>query len=159
MKRLVEHFEEYILIGSLMFSVGLVFVQVVMRYFFRNSIFWSEELARYIFLWQIWLGASYAAKEGRHLRIEIFKDFLGAKGKVLFECMATAIWFGFCVFLAWQSTELTKMLFARNQLSPAMRVPIAYAYASVPVGCTLMALRLLERTYNMVSSFRRGEAA
>ena len=66
MKRITDHLEEYILIGSLFVSVALVFVQIVMRYAFKNSIFWSEELVRYIFLWQIWLGASYATKENKH---------------------------------------------------------------------------------------------
>lgn len=159
MKRLIEHFEEYLLIGSLMFSVVLVFAQVVMRYFFSNSIFWSEELARYIFLWQIWLGASFAAKEGKHLRIEIVKGFLGARGKIVFECMVIAVWFGFCLFLALKSAELTKMLLIRNQLSPAMRIPIGYAYASVPVGCSLMGIRLLQKMYGMLVAPREGGPA
>ena len=42
-----------------------------MRYFFGNAIKWSEELARYIFLWQIWLGASYGVKKSKHIRIDI----------------------------------------------------------------------------------------
>lgn len=158
MKRVLDHFEEYVLIGSLFFSVALVFLQVVMRYVFRNSLSWSEELARYIFLWQIWLGASYAAKEGRHLRIEIIKDFLGPRGKIIFEGLATMIWFGFCLFLALKSFELTKMLLVRHQLSPAMRIPIGYAYASVPVGCTMMALRLLQKMRGLLGGLTKGEA-
>lgn len=155
MKRLIEHFEEYLLIGSLMFSVILVFMQVVMRYVFQDSLSWSEELARYIFLWQIWLGASYAAKEGRHLRIEIVKEFLSARGKVLFECLVTAIWVAFCVFLAFKSYELTYKLFARMQVSPAMRIPIGIAYASVPVGTTLMGLRLVQRVCRMLGAAKK----
>jgi TRAP-type C4-dicarboxylate transport system permease small subunit len=154
MKRIIEHFEEYLLIGSLMFSVALVFMQVVMRYVFQNSLSWSEELARYLFLWQIWLGASYAAKEGRHLRIEIVQEFLSVKGKIWFECFVTFIWFAFCVFLACKSSELTYKLFARMQVSPAMRIPIGFAYASVPAGTALMGLRLMQRMYLMLRDAR-----
>ncbi|MDR1979527.1 MAG: TRAP transporter small permease [Synergistaceae bacterium] len=157
MKRLTEHFEEYLLIASLMFSVGIVFLQVVMRYVFLNSFFWSEELARYVFLWQIWLGASYAAKEGKHLRIEIVKGFLRGRGRIAFELGSTAVWFGFCVFLAYQGTMLTKMLFTRMQVSPAMRIPMGYAYASVPAGAALMALRLVQRMRRTVEEYRVGE--
>ena len=156
MKRVIEHFEEYLLIASLMFTVALVFVQVVLRYVFQNSLSWSEELARYIFLWQIWLGASYAAKEGKHLRIEVVKEFLSPKGKILFECLATCIWFGFCVFLAYESFELTSMLFTRMQVSPAMRVPMGFAYASVPVGTSLMAFRLAQNLWSMLGKARRA---
>ena len=54
LKKLWDNLEEYILVYSMMFSVALVFVQVIMRYVFSNSLSWSEELARYLFLWQIW---------------------------------------------------------------------------------------------------------
>ena len=50
--------EEYFLVYSLILMVALVFIQVIMRYIFNNSLSWSEELVRYIFIWQIWLGAS-----------------------------------------------------------------------------------------------------
>ncbi len=144
MKKLIDHFEEYLLISSMFFSVTLVFIQIVMRYVFKSSIFWSEELTRYLFLWQIWLGASYAAKEGKHLRIEFVKEFLGRKGRAVFECIALSIWFCFCIFLAYKSSELTIMLFQSGQLSPAMRIPMGYAYASVPVGSGIMAARLVQ---------------
>lgn len=159
MRRLFDHFEEYILISSLFFSVVLVFMQVIMRYVFKNSLSWSEELARYLFLWQIWLGASYAAKEGRHLRIEMIKNLFQGRARLLFECFSASIWFGFCIFLAWKGTELTHMIFTRGQLSPAMQIPIAYAYASVPVGSAMMALRLLQNVGKMIGNYMRGEAA
>jgi TRAP-type C4-dicarboxylate transport system permease small subunit len=60
--------------------------------------------------------------------------------------MATLlIWFGFSIFLAYKGSELVLILVKRGQVSPAMRIPMAYAYASVPVGCSLMAIRLIER--------------
>lgn len=48
--------EAHLLVISLAFTTLLIFVQVVMRYVFNNSLSWSEELARYVFIWQIWLG-------------------------------------------------------------------------------------------------------
>lgn len=159
MKRITDHLEEYILIGSLFVSVTLVFVQIVMRYAFKNSIFWSEELVRYIFLWQIWLGASYATKENKHLRIEIIKDRLSGKNALRFEMLASTIWFAFCLFLAWKSFELTGMLFKMGQLSPAMRIPMWYAYASVPIGVMMMALRLLQRMQGLLQSHSKEGAA
>jgi hypothetical protein len=44
-RKIWNHFEEYLLVGSLAFSVALVFLQVVMRYVFQQSLSWSEELA------------------------------------------------------------------------------------------------------------------
>ena len=143
LKKLWDNLEEYILVYSMMFSVALVFIQVIMRYVFSNSLSWSEELARYLFLWQIWLGASYAVKEHRHLRIEVVQDLIKTrKGKVCFELFAMLLWLGFSLFMVYEGGTLTKLLLQRGQVSPAMRIPMAYAYASVPVGCALMSARL-----------------
>ena len=161
LRKLWDHFEEYLLVYSMMFSVALVFMQVIMRYVFSNSLSWSEELARYLFLWQIWVGASYAVKEQRHLRIEMVQEFLKKDPykKNLFELFALTLWFGFSVFLAYKGTELTSLLFHRGQVSPAMRIPMAYAYASVPVGCTLMSIRLVSEIAKTVKLLNKKEAA
>lgn len=57
LKKCWDHFEETILVYSYLLVVPLLFVQVVSRYVFNHSLSWSEELARYIFIWQVWLGS------------------------------------------------------------------------------------------------------
>lgn len=158
LKKLWNNLEEYLLVYSLMLSVGLVFIQVIMRYVFSSSLSWSEELARYLFLWQIWIGASYAVKEHRHLRIEMIQDLIhNPFRKKMFELFALSLWLGFSVFLAFEGSTLTSLLFQRGQVSPAMRIPMAYAYASVPAGCTLMSIRLISEIFKIFNSMgKRG---
>ncbi len=134
-----------------MFTVALVFMQVIMRYVFHHSLAWSEELARYLFLWQIWLGASYAAKKHAHLKIDAFIDASPLKIQRGLKFISLLLWLGFSLFLAWSGAQLTFLLLKRGQVSPAMRMPMGYAYASVPVGAVLMAIRLIE---NGVAFFR-----
>jgi len=159
LKKLWDHFEEYILVYSLVFTVFLIFFQIIMRYVFHNSLSWSEELARYVFLWQIWLGASFAVKQQRHLRIEAFKNMLPEKVQKYAEMITLLIWFGFSIFLAYKGSELTLILIKRGQVSPAMRIPMAYAYASVPIGCGLMAIRLIEQMVKYTKSLRNREVS
>lgn len=158
LKKLWDHLEEYILVYSMMFSVALVFLQVIMRYVFSSSLSWSEELARYLFLWQIWLGASYAVKERKHLRIEAVQSMIkSARGKIRFELVALFLWLVFSIFMVYKGGELVKLLFIRGQVSPAMRVPMAYAYASVPVGCLLMSVRLIAEIMTMFKEYSLSE--
>jgi len=152
-KKIWDHFEEYILVPSLMFNVILIFIQIIMRYIFQNSLSWSEELARYIFLWQIWLGASFAVKEHRHLRIEAFLNLLPKKINKYVELLSLLIWFCFSAFLAYKGSELVIMLIKHGQVSPAMRMPMFYAYSSVPVGCAFMGVRLIEAIINYSKIF------
>ena len=143
MRKFIDNFEEYFCVWSLAFMTILVFIQVVMRYVFRNSLSWSEELARYIFLWLSWIGASYAVKERSHFRVEMFADMLRGKARKTFELFVLLVWFAFCVFLAYQGSMITRHLLTRGQISAAMEIPMAWAYASVPVGSGLMGLRLI----------------
>lgn len=145
MKSFFDRLEEYILVGGLAVLVFLVCLQVTMRYFFHTGLTWSEEVARFLFLWLVWLGAAYAAKRGSHLRIEAFVQKLSPKSRSNVELVALLIWIVFSAFLTWKGAELTMILVKRRQLSPILEIRMAWAYAAVPVGAGLMLLRLLTR--------------
>ena len=158
LKKLWDHLEEYFLIPSLVFSVLLIFTQVVMRYVFSNSLSWSEELARYLFLWQSWIGVSYGVKKNMHLRILILPGKLKGKAKVALETVVNTIWFAFGVFMVFKGFELAMMIASRGQESAALGLPMQIAYLSVPVGCLIMNLRLIESTVLILKGQKRGEA-
>ena len=83
----------------------------------------AKNWQRYLFLWQIWLGASYAVKERKHLRIEAVQSMIkSASGKIRFELVALFLWLVFSIFMVYKGGELVKLLFIRGQVSPAMRV-------------------------------------
>ena len=60
-----KHLEEILLVFGTMVMILLIFYQVVMRRCFNSSIAWSEELARYIFIWQVWLAVPYTVTNGQ----------------------------------------------------------------------------------------------
>src|SRR3954447_26405416 len=49
----------------------VTFVQVVFRYGLESSLSWSEELARYIFVWIIFIGTSVATQRRQHIFVEV----------------------------------------------------------------------------------------
>ncbi|MDR1730912.1 MAG: TRAP transporter small permease [Synergistaceae bacterium] len=143
LKKFINNFEEYFVVWSLAIMTALVFVQVVMRYIFHNSLSWSEELARYIFLWLSWTGASYAVRERTHFRVEMLANVLKGRSRKIFELVILFVWFLFSFFLTWYGTALVIFLMDTGQVSAAMRLPMSLTYASVPVGCGLMCIRLI----------------
>lgn len=147
LKHYYNKLEEYVLVYSLIFTVIVIFMQVIMRQFFSYALSWSEELTRYVFVWQIWLGASLAVKESKHIRVEILFNFLKGKAVHIAELVAYVIWFAFCFFIVINSFELMEYLIRTRSFSPAIQIPMAYAYASIPVGCGMMGIRLIENIY------------
>lgn len=143
--------EENLLYYSLILTVSLIFIQVVMRYLFANSLSWSEEMSRYVFIWQTWMGASYATRMKRHLRIEALTDSLHGLPRRILEMIVLALWISFGSFLVYKGYQLTKMIWLRGQVSAAMEISMAFAYAAIPVGSFFMTIRLIREAYNVLT--------
>ena len=142
--RLYNKFEEYLLVLSLAVSVALVALQIVFRYFINASIPWSEELTRYIFIWQIWLGASTALKYNEHIRVTLIYSFMKSeKLKAVIGLAADFIWFLFCAYMVLNGKELLVSMAARNAASSGLQLPLVYVYMAFPIASFLVCLRLL----------------
>lgn len=136
-------FEEIMLVLSLGLMVALIFGQVIGRYVFSSAPSWTEEMARYIHIFQVWIGASYAVKLRQHIRVEAFiTRFHGVYRQVL-EILSIVIWFVMALFLAVFGTELVLSSINHGQLAPAMQIPIWIPYLAIPLGGIGMAIRLV----------------
>ena len=146
-KLLDEKLEEWFLVATMVVMVVLIFVQVITRYIFENSLSWSEELARYVHIWQIWIGASFAIRKKEHIKVEAFKKLFNEKGQKIIELISLIVWFVLAVFLAVAGTDLVNTMFTRGQDSPAMQMPMWSIYSAIPIGGLLMAIRLVQQIY------------
>ena len=146
-----DKFEEYLLIGSLVFNVLLIFSQIFMRTIFNYSLSWTEELSRYIFIWQTWLGTSIALKYKQHIRVEILINiFKKAKNKKILEISVNLIWIAFSIFLLYAGTLLCKSMIARNVLSSGMRIPLVLVYSCLPISSLIVLIRLINDSINLI---------
>ncbi len=141
--RQYNKFEEYLLVLSLAVSVALVALQIVFRYFINASIPWSEELTRYIFIWQIWLGTSFAQRDGKHLKVEVLYSLMNPAGKKFLSVLSNLIFLSFCVFLTVNGFSLVMNLAHRYSLSPAMEIPLLFVYLSLPVSNFVLSVRII----------------
>lgn len=122
-------------------TVTIVVLQVFFRYVLNSSLSWSEEAARYLFIWAALLGFSSSVEARRLFSFEMIAAHLPPAGRracgLLFAIAAVA-------FL-WVLVVHGGVLVARTmtQTSPAIGVPMAAAYAALPVGGVLIAIHLL----------------
>lgn len=63
-------FIEVLMAAMLGLMIVLVFMNVILRYFFNSGITWSEEMARYLFVWIIYIGAIGAMRDNTHLGMD-----------------------------------------------------------------------------------------
>lgn len=155
---LYDKFEEYLLVGSLAFNIVLVFIQVIMRSVFNYSLSWSEELSRYIFIWQTWLGASIALRYNEHIKVElIFSINKSVKFKKFINILANVVFFAFSLFLAYNGWQLTQSMISRNALSSGMRIPLAFVYMSLPISSVAICIRLIPKIITDIRNFNASE--
>ncbi|SDJ10430.1 TRAP transporter small permease [Salimicrobium halophilum] len=139
------NFEKIILVLTLVVMVALIFGQVVGRYVFSSAPSWTEEIARYVHIFQVWVGASYAVKMREHIRVDAFVTrFYGLPRKII-ETISMLLWFFLVLFLAYFGTQLVLDTMSYGQQSPAMRIPMWIPMIAVPLGSIGMSIRLIFR--------------
>jgi C4-dicarboxylate transporter, DctQ subunit len=151
--------EEYFLVGSLVLTVAIVFLQVVMRYAFNASLSWSEELTRYIFIWQIWLGASIGFRDRKHIKVEITKMFFGPKIIRVLDILADLIWMATNIYFVYGGTVLVGNLMRIQSLSTAMLLPLWIVYAALPFSSAVLVVRQLLALGHDIKNLRVAKEA
>lgn len=139
-----KRMEEMLLVFGVIVMIIVIFFQVVMRYFFNSSLAWSEELARYVFIWQVWLAVPYTVMKGRHIRLELLRDAVGPKAKFVLDMIFFFVSAVFFCFLAYQSVSVVQGILKMNQVTPVIQFPKWICYLSVSVGCGLGAVRFIQ---------------
>ncbi len=156
-------FEEYLLVISLAVTVTLIFYQVIMRFIFNDAPSWTEEVTRYIFIWQIWLGASLGLKDKQHIRIELISGALikrnKLKSKNLLEIVILLIWLALNVVLVIAGTDVCQQLVAKDAVSAGQRIPLVFVNAALPLCAFVVSIRLIVQIIEEGRKLVKGGAA
>jgi TRAP-type C4-dicarboxylate transport system permease small subunit len=120
----------------------IVFVAVGARYVFRTPFEWSEEFARYGFIWICFLGFALAEKSGDHFRITYFADKMSAKLRFAVEIFLN----GLILVVMYQffTESMNYYEQGKSGISTIMVIPLNYIYAALPAGIVFMALNRIK---------------
>ena len=114
----------------------MIFLQVVYRYVLGESLSFSEELARYMFIWSVAMGSALALRTRSHIGVELLVErlpkSLGNQAKVL-ACVISLIFYG---MLVWYGFEM--VFETMDQESAALELPMGYVYLSVPLSAIVL---------------------
>lgn len=154
LRKIDKHLEEYLLSVILSTTVILITVQVFMRYVMHASPSWTEELARYLFIWMVYIGISYGVKMQRHIKVDAILLILPHKAQKLLLILSNVLFIVFCVFIIYQGTAVAMNLLSFGQTSPALSVPMGYIYMASPIGFSLAIIRLVQNIVVIVSELK-----
>ncbi len=139
-------------------SVVMVLVtlaQVIFRYVVAAPLPWSEELARYCFVWIVFLGAAVGLSRGYHLGVDLFVAMLPKKVQRGLDALTSALIAGFAATVIYASIPVIDMnMFQR---SPALGVQMSWIYIAIPVSMALIFLICAERLVAYAFSSNKSE--
>ncbi len=147
----------------LLFTMGLgmallVAVQVFFRYALNHSIFWSEELARFLLIWLTFLGASVVYYRGVHASVDFFYQRLGVSSRKFLDIVVYLLSLAFFVVMivyGWQFAS-----FVRLQVSPALYLPKWIPHSIIPLSGAILALHTLAFLWQEIKDLAsEGEAS
>ena len=140
-KWLDDNFEEFILVILLLAMTLIMGIQVFTRYLLGNSLAWSEEITRYLFIWSGFISVSYCTKKCISIKIEQFPK----RGKAMIKLVNHTIEIIFFLFLIPYAYLYLKSAVVSGQTSPACGIPMYYIQAAPLFSFILVSIRIIQR--------------
>lgn len=139
--RILSRLIEIAIIIGMAFIVTIVTTEVMLRYVFKHSLIFTEELSRYLMVWIVFLGSALAVRDEAHIRINILVKHLNPGLRKFAHLIAYGL---VMLFLITVAVEGFRILPGQlRQMCTTIDVSLFYFYLAIPVGAVLMIVYLL----------------
>jgi TRAP-type transport system small permease protein len=155
----IERIMRWSVVALLTMMVLIVFTNVVSRYYLHASLAWSEEVARFMLVWLVFIGSFLAYIHNEHLGLDILVIKFPPKIRRI-----VAIGTNLLVIFALYAVMEGGYLLMRDNfdwLSSAAEIPQGYVYFIVPFTCGLMLLQAVLKTFFLLTGeneFQEGSS-
>ena len=148
-----------LLLGCLMASLAIpVGMQVISRYTgIIPTYLWTEELATFIFVWVVMIGAMLAVWDGTHFDVVITPDAKSPLGVLIQKGVVYVAILIFALLFAWYGIEYAKVGSIQN--SVMMRANLLWTYVTVPLAGGVWTLFTAYRLYQAYVTYSRTKKA
>jgi len=157
LRRFAERTIDLLAIATFSGMFACVLGQVFFRYFLDNPLTWSDELARYLFVWCAFLGWVIAARRRSHLAITMLQSRLSARPRAALVACAALAAVAFAIVLSYYGVRIT--LRNADVETPSLFFTIGVVFAIVPVAALAVALHAISDLVAAVRVFRQASAA
>jgi TRAP-type C4-dicarboxylate transport system permease small subunit len=150
----IGRLEKALMVLFLGLMIVTAFAQIALRNFTGVGLPWSESLVRYLVLWVGFIGASLAAREGRHITIEVIKLRPPASGRRYLAALSQFCAVAVCAVMTWAAVKFVRDD-AQIGSSTFLDLPTWILETIIPATFAIMSLRFLLRA---IRALRRDAA-
>ena len=120
-----------LLVISVAVLIVPVTIQIIARY---TALFpawiWTEEMARFLFIWMVMLGAMIGVRDGTHFDVDVWPE-LGPRANAALRLVSYAFILVFALVFVWYGVRFVQ--FGWNQSSELAEMPMGYIFVSWPL--------------------------
>lgn len=133
-----------------------VLAQVVFRYFLGSPLTWSDELARYLFVWCAFLGWVIAARRRSHLAVAVGRERMSTRAQAALKLVGALAALAFAAVLAWHGIRIAERNW--DVEATALAISMGVVYVAVPLAALAVGLYALADAAAACSAWRAGGA-
>lgn len=153
--RRAEEWLSYIAAGAIAAMMVITVADVIGRYLFRVHLAGSYEYVALLFVYLIFLGLAYAQRQDAHITIGVLYDRLPRRARLVTAGLVLSLSFMLFAVLTWYSAKSAWVNYVLGDtMLGAIQVATWPSRIAIPIGCGLVALRLLVQLVRVVT---RGE--
>lgn len=134
----IERVCEFVTVIGLVMVILLILVQVIGRYTLVNPVYWSEELARYLFVWTTLFGASLALRRFQLVGVSFLVEKLTVRYQKWCKAVGLLLIAVFIFVFIRYGIVLLNVAKKGNTVSPALTIPMFYVYYIFPIAGVIM---------------------
>jgi len=148
-RRLIEAYHA-LLSHLLVLSVAILVIPVSLQIFSRFTsliphYIWTEEMARFLFIWTIMIGAMIAVRERTHFEVDLIGR-LRPKAEAVARLFVAAAMLAFSAVFVWSGIEFTR--FAWNRISELAELPLWLIHIAWPITGITSVLFIAEQVHD-----------
>ncbi len=133
-------------VSILVFCVASLAVLLIANVFARTffqSIYFAEEVSKFLVMLTTFTGVSYGVRKARHIRMGAFLDAMPEKMEKVFIIIICAVSAVVMALMAWFSYEYLMNAMSRGHVTPALRFPKWTFYVIIPIGFGLACIQYI----------------
>ena len=132
-------FEAWIAVALFWALAGVVFTQFFTRYALNDSAAWTEEIARYLLIGVVFVGASIGVAKNNHIQVDLLYRYLPAPLCRALAVLVDVLRIAFLGAMTFYTVQMMQKM--GNYQMTVVDLPMNIVYAVVLFGFAAMTLR------------------
>lgn len=153
--KILNKLEEVFVGIAMIAATGVLFINIILRYFFNENQSWADEFVRYTIIWIAFVGAAICFRQGIHFGVDLLIKSLPEKYRPYLQVYINVMCIIFVILLIYFGFKLVFFSMQTGQTTPSLQISTFWIYLSIPLGATLSLLYLAIDTFKL---FKNGKS-